>query len=57
MYTHKMVNGERVELTEQEIIALEQRDASFVAEVTLPPSKDELMAELATLTAKIQALE
>lgn len=57
MYTHKMVNGERVDLTAQEIAELEARDAAYVPEVAPVPTKEQLMAELAALTAKIQALE
>lgn len=58
MYTHKMVDGVRVDLTPEEIAALEARDAAYVApEPPAPPTKEQLMAELAALTAKIQALE
>jgi hypothetical protein len=58
-HTHKIVNGERVDLTPEEIAELEARDAAYVPEViTAPaPTKEQLMAELAALTAKIQALE
>ena len=59
MYTHKIVNGEQVPLTQEEIAELEARDAAYVPP-TAPepePTKEQLMAELAALTAKIQALE
>jgi hypothetical protein len=58
MYTHKMVNGKRIELTPEEIAELEARDAAYVPEAPAPaPTKEQLMAELAALTSKIQALE
>ena len=57
-YTHNMVNGIRVDLTTQEIAELEARDAAYVAPVAPPaPTKEQLLAELTALTAKIQALE
>ena len=57
-HTHKIVNGERVDLTPEEIAELEARDAAYVPEVAAPaPTKEQLMAELSALTAKIQALE
>lgn len=57
MYTHKMVNGVRVDLTAQEIAELEVRDAAFIPPTALPaPTKEELLAELQALTAKINAL-
>jgi hypothetical protein len=57
-YTHNMVNGVRVDLTPEEVAELEARDATYVPP-TAPaaPTKEQLMAELAALTAKIQALE
>jgi hypothetical protein len=56
-YTHKIVNGERVELTNEEIAEFEARDASFVLPISPPaPTKDQLLAELAALTEKIKAL-
>lgn len=51
-----MVNGVRVELTPAEIAELEARDAAYVPPVAPTPTKEELMAELAALTAKIQSL-
>lgn len=57
MYTHKIVNGERVELTPEEIAEFEARDAAYVPPTPPVPTKEQLLAELATLTAKIQALE
>lgn len=58
MYTHKIVNGERVDLTPEEIAELEARDAAYVPPPAPPaPTKEQLMAELTALTAKIQALE
>jgi len=60
MYTHKIVDGVRIDLTPSEIIELEARDAAYVAPVvTAPaaPTKEQLLAELQTLTAKINALE
>ena len=53
-----MVNGIRVDLTTQEIAELEARDAAYVPPVAPPaPTKEQLLAELTALTAKIQALE
>ena len=56
MYTHKIVNGERVDLTPEEIAELEARDAAYVEPVKPAPTKEELLAELQALTAKINAL-
>jgi hypothetical protein len=57
MYTHKMVNGERVDLTPEEIAELEARDAAYVPPTAPPaPTKEQLLAELQALTAKINAL-
>ena len=56
MYTHKMVNGERVDLTPEEIAELEARDAAYVEPVKPAPTKEQLLAELQALTAKINAL-
>ena len=58
MYTHKMVNGEQVALTAEEIAEFEARDAAYVPP-TAPaaPTKEELLAQLNVLTAQIQALE
>lgn len=57
MYTHKMVNGERVDLTAQEIAELEARDAAYVPEPAPVPTKEQLLAQLQALQAQIQALE
>ena len=57
-HTHRMENGERVDLTPEEISELEARDAAYVLPTTPPaPTKEELMAQLAALSAQIQALE
>lgn len=59
MYTHKFVDGVRIDLTSEEIAELEARDAAYVEPVvTAPaaPTKEELLAELQALTAKINAL-
>lgn len=58
MYTHKIVNGVRVDLTPEEIAELEASATAYVPP-TAPsaPTKEQLMAELSALTAKIQALE
>ena len=57
MYTHKIVNGKRVDLTPEEIAELEARDAAYVPP-TAPaaPTKEELLAQVQALTAKINAL-
>ena len=58
MYTHKIVDGVRVDLTSEEIRALEARDAVYVEPTPPPaPTKEELLAQLNALAAKIQALE
>jgi hypothetical protein len=57
MYTHKIVNGERVDLTAQEIAEFEARDAAYVPPSAPPaPTKEELLAQVQALTAQIQAL-
>lgn len=55
-YTHKMVNGERVDLTAEEIAEFEARDAAYVPSTTSAPTKEQLLAQLNALSAQIQAL-
>jgi hypothetical protein len=55
-YTHQMINGVRVDLTPAEIAELEARDAAYVPPVAPTPTKEQLLAELQALTAKINAL-
>jgi hypothetical protein len=57
MYTHKMVNGERVDLTAQEIAEFEAQASSYVPPAQPAPTKEQLLAQLNALTAQIQALE
>ena len=59
IHTHKLVNGEVIPLTQEEILELEAIDAAHVADeiVSPTPTKEQLLAELQALTAKIQALE
>lgn len=47
----------QVDLTSEEIAELEARAAAYVEPAPAAPTKEQLMAELAALTAKIQALE
>jgi hypothetical protein len=56
-YTHKMVNGERIDLTPEEIAELQARDAAYVPP-TAPaePTKEELLAKLQELSEKINSL-
>lgn len=56
-HTHKIVNGERVDLTPEEISELEARDAAHVPKEIPAPTKEQLLAQLNTLSAKIQALD
>jgi len=57
MYTHKIVNGERVDLTPAEIAELQARDAAYVPEAPAPtPTKEQLLTQLQALQAQIQAL-
>ncbi len=51
-----MINGVRVDLTPAEIAELEARDAAYVPPVAPTPTKEQLLAELQALTAKINAL-
>jgi hypothetical protein len=56
-YTHKMVNGERVDLTPEEIAEFEARDAAYVPPIAPPaPTKEQLLAQLNSIAAQIQAL-
>ena len=48
MYTHKFVDGVRINLTSEEIAELEARDAAYVAPVvTAPaaPTKEDLLSQ------------
>jgi len=47
----------RVDLTPEEIAELEARAAAYVPPSAPPPTKEQLLAELAALTAKINAME
>jgi hypothetical protein len=60
MYTHKIVDGMRVDLTPEEIAAREAQDAEWAAQQAQPapaPTKEQLLAQLQALQAQIQALE
>lgn len=46
-----------VDLTPEEIAEVQARAAAYVEPIVPAPTKEQLMAELAALTAKIQALE
>ncbi len=46
----------QVDLTAEEIAELEARAAAYVPPTVPAPTKEQLMVELAALTAKIQAL-
>lgn len=47
----------QVDLTAEEIAELEAQAAAYVEPIKPAPTKEELMAELTALTAKINALE
>lgn len=57
MHTHQIIDGQIIPLTTEEITELKARDAEFVppAEPSAP-TKEQLLAELQVLTAKINAL-
>jgi hypothetical protein len=58
MHTHKIVNGLRVDLTAEEMAEIAARKAAYVPPEPAPATtKEQLLAELQALTAKIQALE
>ena len=46
----------QVDLTAEEISELEARAAAYVEPIKPAPTKEQLMAELVALTAKIEAL-
>jgi len=54
-----VVTGEitQVNLTAEEIAEVQARAAAYIETIKPAPTKEQLMAELAALTAKIQALE
>jgi hypothetical protein len=54
-----VITGEitQVDLTPEEIAESAARQAAYIPEVVPAPTKEQLMAELAALTAKIQALD
>ena len=56
MYTHKMVNGERVDLTPEEIKELEARDVAYVPPTLPQPTKEQLFSQLQALQAQIESL-
>jgi hypothetical protein len=47
----------QVDLTAEEIAEATARQAAYVPPTEIAPTKEQLMAELAALTTKIQALE
>ena len=58
MYTHKIIDGVRIDLTAEEIAEITAQQAAYVPPAPAPaPTKEELMAQLAALSAQIQALE
>jgi len=57
MFTHKMVDGVRVDLTPEEIAELEASAAAYVPPIAPPaPTKEQLLAQLNALQIQIQAL-
>ena len=57
MYTHKIIDGVRIDLTAEEIAEITAQQAAYVPRSAPAPTKEELMAQLAALSAQIQALE
>jgi hypothetical protein len=58
MYTHKIVNGVQVDLTAEEIAEITAQQAAYIPPTPAPaPTKEQLLAELQALTAKINAME
>ena len=55
-YTNKIVNGELIALSQDEIDELEARDAAYVPPTEPVLTKEELLAQLNALSAQIQAL-
>lgn len=47
----------QVDLTAEEIAELEARAAAYVEPIKSAPTKEQLMAQIAILSAQIQALE
>ena len=56
IYTNKIVNGEVIALSQDEIDELEARDAVYVPPTESTPTKEQLLAQLNSLSAQIQAL-
>jgi hypothetical protein len=57
MPTHRMVNGQRIELSAAERAAISQEWAEYSPPAPPPaPTREQLLAQLAALTAKIEAL-
>lgn len=59
IYTHKVVDGVEIALTQEEIAELEARDAelaSYVPPAPPAPTKEQLMAQLNAIAAQIQAM-
>lgn len=52
----KMIDGVLIDLTLEEQAARDAEAAAYVTPTTPAPTKEQLMAELAVLTAKIEAL-
>lgn len=58
MHTHKIIDGERVALSKEEIAELNNLAATFVPpEAPQTLTKEQLLAQLQELTARINALE
>ena len=57
MATNKIVNGEVIPLTDEEIAEELARQKLWAPEPVLTPTKEQLMAQLTALSAQIQALE
>jgi len=59
MYTHKIVDGVRIDLTAEEIAEINSRPPiPTLASLAPPtPTKEQLLAQLNALSAQIQALE
>ena len=53
----KMIDGVLIDLTPQEQAARDAEAAAYVEPTPPAPTKEQLMAQLAALSAQIQALE
>jgi len=57
MHTHKIINGEQVALTTEEIAEIETQAAAYIPPTKVVPTKEELFSQMQSLQTQMQMLQ